>query len=321
MAAPVKDGSVWRHRFMLDRTRYSGTFPTKAAALAWEAGKRSAVTAAPGTDKTCADAFERYAREVSVLKKGAVWERRRLNAMIASPLGKRPIASVSASDVAAWRDGRLRTVKGATVIREFNLLSHVFAVARKEWHWLSESPTRDVSRPKDSAPRDRLISEDEIERMCLALGFHEAVCTTVGERVAVAFLFAIETAMRSGEICALRPGWVSGVVAHVPALVAKTGVKRDVPLSNRARELLTYLPPADPLFNLSAASRDAIFRKARNMAGIVDLHFHDTRHEAITRLSKKLDVLALARVVGHKDIRELQTYFNARAADLAKLLD
>jgi integrase len=55
-------------------------------------------------------------------------------------------------------------------------------------------------------------------------------------------------------------------------------------------------------------------------AAIDDLHFHDFRHEAITRLSKRLHVLALARAVGHRDLRMLQVYYNESASDLAEKL-
>lgn len=40
IAAPVKNGKIWRHRLMVKGIRVSGTFETKAAALAWEAGQR-----------------------------------------------------------------------------------------------------------------------------------------------------------------------------------------------------------------------------------------------------------------------------------------
>jgi len=66
--------------------------------------------------------------------------------------------------------------------------------------------------------------------------------------------------------------------------------------------------------------RDALFRKAVGRAGIQDLHFHDSRHEAITRLSKKMDVLDLARTVGTRDLKTLMTYYERSAADLAKQL-
>lgn len=42
---------------------------------------------------------------------------------------------------------------------------------------------------------------------------------------------------------------------------------------------------------------------------------------AVTRLSKKLDVLDLARVIGHRDVKMLLTYYEADAEALAKKLD
>ena len=68
---------------------------------------------------------------------------------------------------------------------------------------------------------------------------------------------------------------------------------------------------------ITAASLDKLWRKIRNRAGIADLHFHDSRHEAVTRLSKKLNVLELARMTGHKDIRELMTYYEDDAEEVA----
>ena len=52
-----------------------------------------------------------------------------------------------------------------------------------------------------------------------------------------------------------------------------------------------------------------------------DVHFHDTRHEAASRLSEKLsNVLELSAVTGHKDLRMLKRYYHPRAEDLAKKL-
>ena len=242
MAAPFKDGKMWRHRFMLAGTRKSGTFPTKAAALVWEAEQRSADPMPQDSGKTCGDAFTKYAAEVSPKKDGARWEQMRLAKFGQTNLAKVLVSKVTATDVAAWRDNRIKEVSDSTVLREMNLMSHVFTIARKEWTWLAESPTRDVARPKENEPRDRRISQDEIDRICLALGFSESPATSKSQIVGVAFLFAIETAMRSGEICALQHGWIAGSVIHLPANVIKNGTKRDIPLSTRALELLTYLP-------------------------------------------------------------------------------
>ena len=50
------------------------------------------------------------------------------------------------------------------------------------------------------------------------------------------------------------------------------------------------------------------------------LHFHDTRHEGITRLAKKLEVLDLARMVGIRDLSILMVYYKPTATEIAERL-
>lgn len=306
---------------MVAGKRYSGTFDTKAAALAWEAqqrvdagGKKAALIT-----KTCADAFVKYECEVSKLKRGHRWEAFRLAAFAAMPLGGVRMCDLSSTHIAAWRDERLLSVQGGSVTREMNLLSHVFSVARKEWRWIAANPMTDVARPRGKPARDRLITVDEITKICIALGWdHLAIGVTPKtkqQRIALAFLFAIETAMRAGEICALQKDDVVGRVARLR--MTKNGLPRDVALSPRAVELWAMVPDG---FELTPATLDAMFRRARDTTGIEGLTFHDTRHEAITRLAGKLTVLDLARMVGHQDIRQLQIYYNATADDIAAKL-
>ncbi len=94
-----------------------------------------------------------------------------------------------------------------------------------------------------------------------------------------------------------------------------------MPLSSEAVRLIQVLPDQGQLFDMSSADLDAAWRNVRDRAGIEGLTFHDSRHSAVTQLSKKLDVLALARMIGHRDIKQLMVYYNAPASELAKLLD
>lgn len=336
MASIKKFGMGWRVQVATAGVRQSKNFSTKAEAVAWGVKReneiRSGTTQHPGARRTLDQAFQRYLKEVSVHKRGHRMECHRLAAIAGHVVGGKRLGDMFLADVTSdvigqWRDLRLRgtaaarfedKVKGATVIRELNLLSHVFTSARREWGWMVKSPTTDVRRPKGSVARDRRISADEIERICVALGFDEAPVTSKNASVAVAFLFAIETAMRAGEICGLKRSDIKGRVAHLAR--TKNGTKRDVPLSSRALDLLSLLAPGPTLFDVSSASLDALFRKAKARCQIEDLKFHDTRHEAITRLAKKLNVLELARVVGHRNLNELQTYYNETAEELSKKL-
>lgn len=332
MASYVKRSGGWRAQVAIKGTRDSKTFSTKAEAVAWATEREAALRKQSVTgivaDKTLGQAFERYAEEVSVHKAGRRWEEMRLNLIGRAVIDKRQLSSMLLSEVTPeilgkWRDQRMQTdkVSGSTVNREFKLLSNVFTVARREWRWVEKSPTTDVRRPKENKAREKLYNDDEIERISLALGFNESIASTKKQCVGIAFLFAIETAMRQGEICSLTEDSITGAVAHLKH--TKNGEARNVPLSKRALELLKYLPPQEKdgsLFHVKASSAEVIFRKARIAAGVLDGTFHDTRHLAITRLAKKLNVLELARMVGHKDLNELRTYYNETAEEIAKRL-
>lgn len=300
--------------------RESGMFDTSREAKAW-ASERETYLRKHGQDARSGlvvrDMLDRYGREVSPAKRGARWEILRLSAMSLLPIASVSLGDVSERHVAEWRDTRMTEVQAGTVRREMVLLSHVFEIARKEWKLIAANPCKDVRRPKAPEARDRRISEDEIQRLCWALGWdYGQPVTQARHRVAVAFLFAIETAMRAGEICGIRPEHIKGRTVILP--MTKNGKSRTVPLSTKATELLGLLPAGH--FDLAPAVLDTLFRRGRDTAKIEGLTFHDTRHEAITRLASIFNPLELARVVGHSNVNQLLTYYNATADDLAMRL-
>ena len=71
----------------------------------------------------------------------------------------------------------------------------------------------------------------------------------------------------------------------------------------------------------TVASLRGLWNRACRRADITDLHFHDLRHEATSRFFEKgLNVMEVATITGHKDLRMLQRYTHLRAEDLAKKL-
>lgn len=325
MATFQKRGDRWRARVRLKGCDESKEFTTKAAAQSWALElERDIRAGAEGglSSRSLQDAFDRYLRDIAPGRAGSRWEEIRLGALAASttcrlPMRK-PVVEVTTAMLAAWRDQRLKEVSNGTVAREMTLLSGVFEHARREWQWIRLNPLRDVRKPKEPKARRRGVLTSEIEGVCTALGFEQEV-TTLSHQVAVAFLFAIETAMRAGEILALTHDCVHADFVHLKK--SKNGDARDVALSKEAVRLLGLLPKGGTkCFTVSSASLDALFRKARDRAGCPDLHFHDSRSEAITRLSKRLDVLELARMVGHRDPRSLMFYYSKSASDIAKKL-
>jgi len=314
------------------------TLPTRTEAYAWGARREAEIlsgAAAIDKKRTFGDLLRRYVDEVSSTKQGERWERIRIGALVDGrpqdmpAIAPDPLAAVKLVDlderhIAAWRDRRLRKVSPASVRREWTLLSAACTVALREWQWLDKHPMRQVRRPKDSEPRARRPTDDEIEQLLYCLGYdREQSPVTLTARVGAAVLFAIETAMRAGEIAALRWQDVEMDRRYLRTQGKTPAAKREVPLSTEALRILAQMAEGrdgDSVFQMRGASLDALFRKAKRKAVIEDLHFHDLRHEAITRLAKVLDVLPLAKAIGIKDLRMLMVYYNPTAEELAKKL-
>ncbi len=315
----------WLARVRRNGVSQSRVFPTKAQARAWAAEIEAEAITGRTTlpKKTVREAFNRYAETVAPTHRGERWEVLRLRRIEAELKSETMLTDLTAPVLSAWRDKRLASVSPASVAREMKLLGSVFGVAKREWKWLTENPLDDVKKPRQPEHRRRRVSQDEIERLSLALGYEPGeIATTFTSQVAVAFLFAIETAMRQGEILRLTRDTVDFEkrTAYLPK--TKNGSARTVPLSSRAVELLHQLPRKEngQLFSVSAASCDALFRKAKARALIDDLHFHDTRREGTSRLSKKVEVLTLARITGHKDLRMLMIYYEEDMSSVAQRL-
>lgn len=322
MATYEKRGKRWRVQVMRNGERISGTFDTKAEAQAW-ASDETAVREGKGS-RTLDEALSKYLKEVTPTKRGERWEELRILRFRADlKFRHRPIHEIDEGHLSSWRDERLRQVSAATVRRELNLLSSIWNTARKDWRWVSANPVRDIRKPKAPKPRTRVITDAEADTLVLALGYTGGQPKNVSQRVALAFLFALETAMRAGEIAGIRKEHIRGRVVHLPQ--TKNDTSRDVPLTTDAVGLLALAPDG---FGLSSAQIDALFRKARHKAvakghkGLADIHFHDSRRTATIALSKKLTPMELAKVTGHKDLKTLlNTYYGITADDLAKKLD
>lgn len=267
--------------------------------------------------------LKKYGENVSVKKKGERWELIRIEKFQQDKIAGIKIADLTKATFADWRDRRLKEVSALSVLREWALLSHCLQVAVNELEYLKENPMKGVKKPQGAPPRDRLITSDEVDRLCFALNYsNNAILTTLTSRVGAAFIFAIETAFRAQEICNLRWDDISGRVAKINDSKTYTGI-REVPLSKAAIGIIEQLKGVDKdyVFKVSTSQLDALFRKAKKQVLIEDLHFHDTRHLAITRLASKLEVLELARMVGHKDLKMLLIYYNKTASDLVSKLD
>lgn len=319
MAHIRRRGANWYVEVHANQRRQHATFRTRQEAALWALEREGELTLGRRGNRpvhTLHDALERYRNEVSPTKRGHHWEAIRLTAWQRDLkfVGER-IDRISSDQLGQWRDQRLKSVSAGTVRRELGLLGAVFEEARREWKWLPANPLKDVRKPATPKPRSREFSEAEITAIVRATGYR-GKALNVSHQVAIALLFALETAMRAGEICSLGPEQVRGRVAHLDE--TKNGDSREVPLSKEALRLWGLLPKG---FTITPRQLDALFRKYRTKAGITGATFHDSRRTATGRLAKKLDVLQLAKMTGHRDLKILlRTYYAPKSAEVAKLL-
>ena len=165
MASIQKNAKGWRAQVDRKGVRRSKVFPTKREALDWAAWTERQVLggiSAPGR-VTFREVIDRYAREVSPLKRGHKWEFIRLERMKNDRIADLTIGDLDAKDFADWPDRRLQDVAPASVRREFNLLGAVLPYARREWGLIQKSPIEEVLKPPESRARERLPSPEEIE--------------------------------------------------------------------------------------------------------------------------------------------------------------
>ena len=276
-------------------------------------------SAASANQMLLRDILQRYMVSVSPTKRGHIDEVIRIKALQRARMAAYSMSKLSPEIVADFRDARLKTVGAGAVIRDLSLLSSAISHARREWGITVANPCSLVRKPPTPMGRSRLLTQDEEERLL------KAVAPT-GRRspwMLPLVELALSTAMRRGEMLALK--WVDinldSQTAYLP--ITKNGTARLVPLSTKAVKVLGSLPRQSSglVFGISAQTMEAAFKRARARAGIADLRFHDLRHTATSRMAEKLpNVIELAAVTGHRTIQMLKRYYHPSAEALAKKL-
>jgi Site-specific recombinase XerD len=228
-----------------------------------------------------------------------------------------PLGNLTAFHIAQYRDDRLQFVSTTTVKKELQLISHSLDIGRREWGLSVKNVATDVSKPAEPKGRDRRLESEEEQPLLNAANHSQNIW------LAPLVELAIETAMRRGELLNIEWSDVNLDKKTIHLENTKNGSPRTVPLSTRALEILNTMPRdiSGRVFPVSAVALRGLWRRACMRANIENLHFHDLRHEATSRFFEKgLNVMEVAAITGHKDLRMLQRYTHLRAEDLAKKL-
>ncbi|RWP14864.1 MAG: site-specific integrase [Mesorhizobium sp.] len=251
---------------------------------------------------------ERYRDEVVISKRGAEVETIVLNAFLREPLCRKKLSVLTTADFAIYRDKRLASISATTLARQLAPLSNMFNIAKREWAIpLKGNPLSDLRMSAQRNRRERRLRKGELDRLVLASR------TTRNSLILPIILFALETALRRGELLALSWEHIDFERRSAAIPESKNGHSRTIPLTPKAIAIVRNLGRDSKwVFPIAANALRLSWARLTKRAVIEDLHFHDLRHEAISRFFELgLTIPEVASISGHRDVRMLMRYAHA----------
>ena len=317
MATIRRSGSGWQA--LIRKKKYQGqtskTFSSKAAAKLWANAVESSLKTPAKLDlkppQTFREAIDLYIQGPLQDHRSGSNEQYPLKVSANSWMGGVLIEELSIRHFALWRDERLSKVKPNTVMRELRILRVLLDWAKEELGCqLSSNPARELKVRGASDARSPYITPDQKKKLLTALGQSK---NPNHKRLTQ---LALATGMRRSELLAIK--WSdldlkNKLVNLSRKDCAATGVstsQRLVPLSTQSIELLRSYPKrTKKVIDLSVGAARHGFNRARSIAGLPNLRFHDLRHIAISTMwAEGMKALEISEASGHKDLRMLMRY-------------
>ena len=251
---------------------------------------------------------DRYISEISSKKRGYFNEKITLEAFKREKFVNFSVLKITAEHFAQYRDKRLQKVKPATIVRELCIIKHLYNIANKEWGFAVKNPILNIRKPTISNKRERRLTNEEYNFLVKGNYSHKYLRSIIE--------LAIETGMRRGEILRIDYNDIGSQILTINQ--TKNGHPRTIPLTKKALYILknTQLP-----FPMSANAVRLAWDGLKKKGNIKDLHFHDLRHEAISRFFEKgLSIPEVALISGHRDYKMLFRYTHLKAEDILRKL-
>ena len=314
------------------------TFRLKTEAEVWsrsverDMDKGAFISCAAAENTLFRDLAERFALDFAPHHyRGTIWKNK-LDRLV-DRLGAYSIAALTQNRIAEYRDNRLQDsdprfknptkapkVSGATVKTELDMLSKVLDVASKEFGITLPhgNPVASIRKPTSNPARDRRLTPQQFNQLLHNCGISQ------NQWLLPALQISVETAMRQGELLTLTWQDVNLEKRIAFLRLTKNGESRAVPLSSRAMAVFQSMPRSigGRVIPVEKQSLHTVFKTACKRSNIEDFHWHDLRHEALSRLAERgdLSVLELSAISGHKTLRLMQMYVQMHASQLAAKL-
>lgn len=230
---------------------------------------------------------------------------------------------ISETDLRAYTSYRRKTdeVVTATINRDLALMRAMFKKAHEASPSLSV-PKFPINIAAEVA-RERVMTFDEEKRILAACSEIEPLeYVRKGQTIKAQhrsnrthllaiIIIAVDTALRSAEIFSLD--WSDVDFKHevitIRAENAKIGKSRKVGMTPRVKAELEAIKGKGKVFSIRSARK--AFATACKRAKVTDLHFHDLRHTATTRMIRAgIPHAEVMKITGHTQIKTFLRYLN-----------
>lgn len=215
--------------------------------------------------------------------------------------GTMRLGDITAGDVQKLYNEIAARRSHSTARRYLTLLRLIFNKGRAWGDFHGDNPCLGVKMGREANHRVRYLTHPEIERL------RDACHPRLLPVVACALL----TGMRRGEILGLSWEHVDVERGRLHILRSKSGVAREVPISDRLRSVLVSVGGRQqgPVFDLPVITLRKFFGRALKAAGISGVRFHDLRHTFASHyIMAGGDLLTLSRLLGHSTTAMTQRY-------------
>ncbi len=308
----------------------SKSFPTEKQAESWgsdiEASMRLGLFKHPKdieaeekqrrrVDPTFTETLDRYVEMEAKDAKGWMKAKGRVDALRVSKIAALPLSEIGGLEINNLISGWKRKGLAPATIHRY------LAVVSKAFRWgisdgaVVRNPVRELIKPKVKNERNRRLEEGE-----------EAAIVAACKRVRFPFMrqmviLALETSWRSQELRGIQWGNIDFAKGnlYLPKERSKNGMERNTPLSAKAIEALQSLPRGVGRANIwcreiAADQLAHWWRTVTRNAKMDDHHFHDLRHEAVSRLVERgfRDLEIMVYFSGHETLSMLKRYSHLR---------
>lgn len=195
--------------------------------------------------------------------------------------------------------------KPATINRSLGTLK---AATRQAW--------QEGITAQDYGARIRRLPENNARHEYLSIDQVKTLADHASDTVRAAIWIALLTGARRGELLKLTRADIRGDHLRIQAGNTKTLRERHVPIVPALRPWLRFVP-----LSINAEGLKTGFRRAREAAGMPQIHFHDLRHScASLLLALDVDLATIRDILGHTTVRTTERYAHLQTRRQAKAL-